>query len=169
MGTTTTQTPLLKTGLDTMAFGRNVSMRLFETLDESQWYTNPCKGGHHAAWIAGHLASTESWFRAELSGAEPITPESWGKLFGMKSESVEDRSLYPSKAELIAALSDTREALVAWLGGLGDDELLEPITGDAAGFASNRAMLMGSLTFHEAFHVGQLSVARRAQGIEPIF
>jgi len=68
----------------------------------------------------------------------------------------------PRVAVWEALVGETRHSL-------SDAELLEPIEGEAAQFAANRAVLMSSLAFHEGVHMGQVSVARRAAGLPPMF
>ena len=87
----------------------------------------------------------------------------------MSSEVKADGAAYPSRDELVKAFEERRAALLEWFGSMSDEQLLEPIEGDLAQFAANKAMLMSTLSFHEGMHAGQISVARRAQGLPPLF
>jgi len=159
---------LIETGLNTLGFSRGFLMNLLEATPDDAFFKVPCTGGNHPAWIVGHLALTDDSFLASRTGKASSLPESWDKLFGMKSESVEDTSIYPSREELTVKLVSTREALIDWLKSLSDEQLLEPITGDWSQFAKNPASLMGTIAWHEGLHAGQIGVVRRMIGLPPI-
>ncbi len=165
--TTPTTSPLLETGLQALGTARWFTMQLIENIPEDKFFTAPCAGGNHAGWCAGHIAMTDEHFRTQLGGGDPVFAQEWGKRFNEKC--IDDASKYPSKAELIEALDKTREAIIAWVSSLSDEQLLEPIEGDLAKFATSRAHMLGSIAFHEGVHAGQMSTARRAQGFEPLF
>ncbi|MEM9066647.1 MAG: DinB family protein [Planctomycetota bacterium] len=166
---TTDASPILTTGLQSMEFARGITDMLLSTLEPDHWFKPPCPNANHAGWIVGHLALTDQAFFSALGGGQPLVPEAWDGLFGGKSVAHPDASKFPPIEELKAALAATRERTVEWLRSLSEAELLEPIEGDLAQFAKTRAHLMGTLAFHEGMHVGQLSVARRAMGMPPVF
>ncbi|HED53575.1 MAG TPA: DinB family protein [Phycisphaerales bacterium] len=159
---------LLATGLGALGFSRGFLMSLLEATPDEAFFKVPCSGGNHPAWIVGHLALTDAFFLADLSGQALGVPESWNELFGMKTESVEDASKYPSRQELTERLVSTREAMIGWLKSLSDEQLLKPIEGDLSQFAKNPAVLMGTLAWHEGLHTGQIGVVRRMVGLPPI-
>ncbi len=162
-----TVSPLLATGLRTLEFARGVTQMLLEKTDDSLFFKRPFPGANHPAWIVGHLATTDDLFLSMLGGRERVL--AWDELFNMGSKCLDDASAYPSRAELEGAMKERREAMLAWLSGLSDEELLAPIEGDLASFASTKAMLMSSMAWHEGTHSGQLAWARRAAGLEPLF
>jgi len=166
---TTEVSPLLTTGLQALEFARGVTDSLIGSLEPEQWFKAPCAGGNHAGWIVGHIALTDQYFFMTLGGREAAVPADWEKLFGMKTVAYEDASKFPSIRELTEALAATRARTIEWLRSLSDEELLEPVEGDVAQFCQTRAHLMSTLAYHEGMHAGQLSVARRALGIPPMF
>lgn len=160
---------VLAPGLGALDRARWMTRKLTDDLTEDQCYARPCDGGNHAAWVLGHAASTDDFFLNAMGGQASKLPEGWGVLFGMNSEVSDDRSRYPSIEELRSVMTERREALKSWLGSLSEAELLEPVEGDLAKFAATRAELPASLGFHEGFHAGQISMARRAAGMAPLF
>lgn len=169
MQSTETTSPILKTGMQAMEMARGVTVQLVEPFDAVQMLVRPCAEGNHVAWNLGHIADTDNVFLTMVGGRDAVLDESWSKKFGWKSVVSENAGDYPSKQELLDAMSKTREAVVGWLTGLSDAELNEPIEGDMAQFAKSRAHLMSSIAFHEGFHAGQISACRRAVGIERLF
>jgi uncharacterized damage-inducible protein DinB len=169
MSNATANSSLIQMGFNTLDFGRGFTMNLLEATPDDAFLAVPCEGGNHPAWIVGHIAATDDAFVSALSGGKPSLPESWDKLFGYKSEVVCDASVYPSRAELTEALGSTRTILKTWLETLSDEQLLEPIEGDLSQFAKDRAMLMGTIAWHEGLHAGQLGVVRRSLGMPPLF
>lgn len=156
-------------GLHALAFSRRLTDGLVASTPEELFCAVPCEGGNHAAWVAGHIAVADDGFRHALGGGDRLLDGTWDELFGNASVCRPDASLYPSKADLADALARTREALVSWVGTLDDGRLLEPIQGDMSRFAANRGQMMAFLAWHEGFHGGQLSAARRAAGLGPLF
>lgn len=159
---------LLATGLRTLEFSRGATRMFLEHTADELFFRRPCPGGNHAAWILGHIATTDDMFLSML-GDRPKALAAWEPTFTMGSVCVDDPQAYPTRAELTRALEERREAVVAWLSGLTEAELLEPIEGGMAQFAANRAMLASTLAWHEGFHLGQLSLIRRAAGLPPLF
>ena len=104
-----------------------------------------------------------------LAGGEGVLPKSWDELFGMNSKCEADSSKYPTRTELMAALNERREKLEAWFAALTDEDLMQPITGELEMFAKTVAQLGPSLSFHDGFHAAQISAARRASGLAPMF
>lgn len=158
--TTTSIQPLIE------AF--NLQTRLFRnvTKDISEEHANGHFGGspNHIAWITGHLVSTRHMLGTVLglTDKEPF-PEYFERGQGIK-EDVE----YPAIEIMTANWENFAEKIITRLQELTEDELLAdppvqtPISENT---------LRGFITFichHEAYHIGQLSLARRHFGYEPM-
>ncbi len=169
MSNATTESALLASGLQAMRFGRGFLKMMLEKTPDELFHSQPYEGANHAAWVVGHLANSDDFFLKALAGQEPRLPKDWDELFGMNSKPMSDPKKYPSRTELVAALDERRTAMERWLGDLSDKQLLEPIEGNLAQFAPNRAQLGSSCSFHDAFHAAQISAARRATGLPPLF
>ena len=107
-----------------------------------------------------------------MLGIETRCPEEWHKLFGPGSVPSTDRSVYPIKAELLAALTAGHEriseastkadpASMAEKHPVAFPFLLQwmPTKGD---------LLSHLMTTHAAGHLGQLSTWRRINGMPSV-
>lgn len=166
---TATETGLRKVTLDSLRFGRGFLHMVLEKTPDELFYTPAFPGANHAAWVVGHLAHTDEFFYKSLGNGKGVLPASWDELFGMNSKCVPDAKKYPSRKELMAALTERRAKVEAWLGSLSDEQLLTPVTGELEMFAKTIAQLGPSMSFHDGFHAAQISAARRASGLPPMF
>ena len=156
---------LLETGLEALAFTRGVTNRILEGFDESNAMTRCGPSGSHVMYIAGHIAGTDEAFMTHVGGLEPVLEPSWFELFGMNVEVSDDASAYPSFEKVRQVLASRREALEKWFSGMDDAALQKPLPEPWNGFAKTHAILMSTLAFHEGFHIGQISAARRVTGL----
>ncbi|MFQ5411966.1 MAG: DinB family protein [Phycisphaerae bacterium] len=160
---------LLETGVATLAFSRQATMALIDTLSEDQFLHQPCPGANHALWIMGHLACSDEFFLNKL-GDKPFDKfESWESKFFMKSLPTANASDYPPVAEVKEALANGRERLVGWYGTLDEATLLSPPPDDLKDFAPTHAALLSTIVWHEGMHAGQLTVIRKSLGLAPVF
>jgi hypothetical protein len=114
----------------------------------------------HLAWAHGGIAA--------MGGQHTPIPAAWAELFGQESQPSGTPDCYPAPPELLAAYDAARDSLCdllrtgpAQLADATPSEMLRgffPTIGDCVTF---------SLTTHEAAHLGQLSVWRRALGLPP--
>lgn len=169
MPRTTESTSILKPGLDALGICRGLTAALVEAIPDEKLTVRACPDSNHAAYILGHIARTDDWVLGALGGPAPALPESWRSLFDGGATTSEDRSAYPSKRELLDAMTSRRRAVTDWLVTLTPEELLEPVSGDLAQIVPTRAAFPSSAAFHEGFHAGQLSTIRRALGIPRLF
>ncbi|MDX9911529.1 MAG: DinB family protein [Phycisphaerales bacterium] len=160
---------LARPGLASMELSRGLLSGLVKDLEGEALFKTPCSGGNHAAWVMGHIAVSEDYFRSTISGTPSLFSEPWGKLFGINSECVADASKYPSKAELAEALERSRAAFVSWASGLDEAGLRKLLPENLKQFGPDVAGMIAKQAFHEGFHTGQVSVARRAQGMARLF
>ena len=118
--------------------------------------------GNCANWILGHLTNVQNgvmalvgeppvWQSDQLSraGWDPIT----NQANAIDWDTLRDRFL-DSRARCLAAIST-----------LSEQSLVEQVPHPFGGTTS-RAELLGILSFHQAYHVGQLGITRRVAGLE---
>ncbi len=130
-------------------------------LSEQQMVEQPPGVPNHATWTLGHIITSCQGIAAEL-GAERWLPNDWESIFGYGSQPSPDLSYYPTKAEMLDALTEAAKRLCQVLFGIKEAMLRQPLP-DAP------VPTMGHLLFqvvvaHTAFHGGQLAVWRRAIG-----
>ena len=121
---------------------------------------------NHPAWIIGHLT-----FACQLLGGaiglKPWLPAEWVRCFAPGTSPVADASRYPPKDSVLAALADAQARLAAAVERLDDARLDAPFPVEAYRpvFPTVRHALTQVLVGHASFHVGQLSLWRKAMGL----
>jgi hypothetical protein len=123
----------------------------------------PFRIQNHPLWVIGHLA-----FACELLGGAIGTPawlpDGWAQRYGTGSEPREDPKAYESKATALAILRDAQSRLATAAQNLSDAELAAPFPDPAYldVFPTIRHAFTQVLVGHAAFHIGQVSVWRKA-------
>jgi len=140
--------------------------RLLDDLDDEQMTLRPAEGVNHPAWIAGHIALSFQMIGGEL-GLRPWLPAEWTELFETGSTPVTQRTVYPDKARLLAALDEGRERLSSALANMTDADLDGPLPDEKCRhvFPMIGSAVLHILTVHAATHLGQLSAWRRMMGL----
>ncbi len=156
-------------GMAAMVFSRKTMNGFLDSIPEDKWCHQATAGCNHPLWLVGHIAWTDDYFLQTLAGKESAIPESWAETFGMGSKPTDSMRDYPPVAEVREHFNAVRESLLAWYGGLNDEQLAQPLPEQLAGFAPNHAALGATMAWHEGMHTGQLTMARKSLGLEPIF
>jgi hypothetical protein len=120
---------------------------------------------NHPAWVIGHLVYSCEAIGGEL-GLAAWLQDDWSRRFGTGSIPIADRTAYPSKEELLLALSDAETRVSNRLVALGDAGMsaVLPDVRYRETFPTIGHAVVHILTGHAAVHVGQVSVWRRAAG-----
>lgn len=166
---TPTAHPIIKPQLERLASSRSFVRMLVEGLTDKQMLTRTCSGGNHPLWCLGHIAVTEQFIFTSAGDGRRVLPAKWDALFQGGSKPVDDAAAYPTPSELMSGADAMRDALVRWLSALDEEKVQTRITGDLQPFAGSFAQLGSSFVLHESFHAGQISAARRAMGLPPLF
>lgn len=137
-------------------------------IDDARMADQPAPGVNHPAWILGHLAIGTD-YALQLLGRPTACPGAWHDRFGPGSSPSPDRSLYPSRDDLLEALARGHSAVEgasasADPGRMADRHALDlkflkdalPTVGDVVSHL---------MTTHPAVHLGQLSAWRRLAGL----
>ena len=149
-------------------FNLGLARSLVNDLTPEQMVAQPHGVINHPAWTLGHLTMVADNLAAYL-GLEPQAPAGWDKTFATGGTPSGERAAYPSKEELLAALTAqherntaaARQADAALFSQPHPNEKYRqyfPTVGDIAVFL---------MTSHEMDHLGQLAAWRRAMGLEP--
>lgn len=149
---------------------RHFAKSLVKDIDDADMAKQPFEGANHPAWILGHIIVTTDGV-LKLLGQEPTSSPEWQSLFGRGSTVSSDRSIYPSKEALLAALetafdranSAASEASEYQIAGPHHVEMLQ------RGLPTKGDLIALLLTTHVAQHLGQLSAWRRAMGRPAMF
>jgi hypothetical protein len=151
------------------AFQLGLLRMMTKELDDTKLAYQPTPGTNHPAWILGHLAVSTDYALRSL-GEQPVFPEDWHKKFGMGSSLMMERSAYPTKAELVAAIESGYERANRAAQNAANERLQRP---NKVEFLKSALPTIGDvvahlLTTHVGFHLGQLSMWRRQMGFKPI-
>jgi uncharacterized damage-inducible protein DinB len=124
---------------------------------------------NHPAWTLSHLNHYHPAILAlihnqpvEDPGRHPDAPK-----YDEGSTPVNDPALYPDWADLLATYRDGHERVADALSAMNPEHLARPprLERWAAAFGATAGILQYLLIIHEAQHVGQLMVWRRAAGL----
>jgi uncharacterized damage-inducible protein DinB len=144
--------------------------KLVEDIGEDQMAIKPAAGlDNHPAFTLGHLATAYANLMNNLTG-EFILPAKWKELFLRKGPGdpalpEADKSLYPSKAELLAELKSQQDRLVAHLRKMDAEKFSENFEWRFAKFFPTYGdRILFLCVNHAAMHLGQLAAWRRAMG-----
>jgi hypothetical protein len=132
------------------------------------WTHQIVPGSNHAMWFAGHMAASDNFFIGAVDPTRVKEFEGWSKLFGMGSVPTGDPDDYPPVAEVLDAMRERRGVLVELLRGRTDAELNGPPPAGASDFLPQFASVFEMAIWHEAMHVGQVTMVRRALGHRPL-
>ncbi len=133
-----------------------------------QWTRQVAPGVNHALWFVGHMANSDNFFISLLDPARTREMPEIHRLFGTGSQPVDDPALYPQPEEVLAVMRERREVLLALLDSLRDADLVRKTPEGTPSFLADVAAVFETAIWHEGVHTGQLSIARRAIGGNPV-
>lgn len=136
-------------------------------LDERARFYQVHPGTSHIHWLVGHVSFTLD--RIALTGLQGRAglPDAYGPVFGFGVKPMPDPTAYPGWDQIVADLDGTMDRLRAHAAALTDADLDRPLPSEspfAKRFPSQRAMIPFAC-LHSAYHLGQVSTLRRAQGL----
>ena len=139
----------------------------FKTPQDWVYQVDP--SANHAMWFVGHMASTDTFVLSKIAPEKVIElPANYKELFGMGSKPSSDPAIYPKPEEALQRFRDSRQALLAVLDNMSEEDLAKAIPEGGPGFLTDNASMFELLVWHEGLHCGQMSVARRALGHAPL-
>lgn len=155
-----------------MAWTRQYSLQLIESIPAELWYVQPPNLTTHVAWQVGHLAVSQYGLmlfrqRGRFPGDLDIMPGWLRKQFARGTTPRPQGENSPSADELLSRLDKIHQQAIDEVGSLSADVLAEPTEMPYAAYP----IKLGALLFcpiHESLHAGQIGVLRRAHGMEPI-
>ena len=130
----------------------------------------PVPGGNHALWTLGHLCVIEGNMPKILLG-RPNPVEQWTPLFGMGTTPRPDANGYPTFDEVLVKYRELRATNLKMLDEIGEGNLDKPPHWVPPGFEdlmTSAGHTLTLLALHNMVHYGELAVARRAAGRQPL-
>jgi uncharacterized damage-inducible protein DinB len=143
----------------------------FNTLNDWVYQAHP--QANHALWIIGHLGMADNAFITKFRPKLGDEPSGWKDKFWFGSQPIADVKHYPPIDEVLEFFDGRREVLLEVLTDLSMEELSEPAPPAEAqspiAGAPNIGQVFFFIAYHEGMHSGQLSIARRGLGHEPLY
>lgn len=136
-----------------------------EGVDHQASVKRPEPAGNSLNWIVGHLVATYDHLLPVLGG-EPVLAGEQKALYDRGTTPLADAEKAVPIDTLRQAFATAHERVVEGLGKLPEERLAEP-----APFSPTKnpdetlGSLLAILTFHQAYHVGQLGIGRRLAGL----
>ena len=143
--------------------------KLVADLDEQQMGLQPNNDAvNHPAWIIAHLNLYHPVITALIKGEPFDDPK--GHEFGMQSSPQADRSIYPSKSELVDQWTAGHEQVASALGAADDAAMAQAMTLERwqTAMPTVGQTLPYIMLVHENIHLGQISAWRRIQGLASV-
>ena len=140
-------------------------LKELEDIKEDDLFFRPFDKGNSLHWVAGHMV-TSRFSVANLIGVKDTCP--WGKMFAGGAE-VKEKSFYPPIEELKTAWQGISKELIERLDIVTDEDLAGDPPFEIPGMECTKAATLVFLSFHEGYHLGQLSYIRRLRDYERLF
>lgn len=149
---------------------RQVSEGLFASFQKPEdWTYQVHPKANHPLWVAGHLSYADNFFISILEPSRVRPMDGFDKVFGMGSVPTGDPGVYPDPQDVLAYMRERRETLLDILANMPPERLDEPTAEGAPDFMPDVASVFETAIWHEGMHSGQVTVARRGLGHEPLF
>jgi uncharacterized damage-inducible protein DinB len=148
---------------DVYVFQTTTLEKLVASIHGNDWLHRPGQTSH-AYWLLGHVAYCRHAMLRLAGEADPV--EEWEKLFGRGSKP--DLTINgPAVATLLADLRQTGPRLVEKMKTLTDTDLARD-TGRALPTGTTLLANLSFMSYHEAYHIGQIALlARSAAKLDP--
>ncbi len=121
---------------------------------------------NHVKYLAGHLLNS----RYSLSMIAGLKPKvKWNELFAVMAQSeAKDNYNYPSIEEIIEEWNALYEPTRKGLSQLSKGELADIPPPPFDKVAETKGNLWAFINHHQAYHIGQISILRKAFGKKPM-
>jgi len=141
--------------------------------DEANQRLNGDKNVNHIKYLAGHLLNSQYGY-GFLAGLR--LPVKWHELFAAMNQSkARDDISYPSIDEIKSEWNSIHSPILEALNKLSEEELnrvppkpLDKVFENNPFFENTIAGFMTFLNHHQAYHIGQAGIMRKAFGKEPL-
>ena len=141
-------------------------LSVFTTPEE--WTHRVHDRANHPLWFAGHVGSVDDFLMTAVAPERNSVPDGYREKFGMGSRPTSDPADYPPVEEVLAFWRGRRTALLEVLAGLTEEDLPKPCPEGVPEIMTDVASLFEAAVWHEAVHLGQVTVARRHLGHPPM-
>lgn len=133
-----------------------------------QWTFQVHDQANHALWVAGHLGTVDNFLVSRLAPGKAVANNEYQQKFGMGSRPTSDPVAYPSSGEVLGFMRERRRVMLGVLASLSDPDLAAPAPKGTPDVMPDVGSIFEMAVWHEALHLGQVTVARRALGVPPL-
>jgi uncharacterized damage-inducible protein DinB len=121
---------------------------------------------NHVKYLAGHLLNSQYGIAA-IAGLNPDVK--WNDLFAVMGQSLaKDHADYPGIEEIKAEWNRMHESVRAGLLNLTPEDLNKKPPPPFDRVSESAGQLWAFISHHQAYHIGQIGILRRAFGKEPM-
>jgi hypothetical protein len=162
---------MLANCLTTYRFSLHMLTEYVDGLTDAELRTPIAPGHHTGLWVLGHLIFAANIALKRL-GAPHSLPDDRAAVFGPGGDGDRPIPAHYTKDALLAELLATPALLQAAMAAAGDEDLDKPHGSpwfEGTPLKTIRDSVGQLLTYHAGYHIGQLSVYRRAAGKPPLF
>ncbi len=147
-----------------------VCMGYIDDMTDDELMKRPHEQCNHIKWQLGHLISSENQMIGGVApGSMPALPEGFAEKYAKETSTSDDAAAFDSKEELLALFKQQREAALAALDGMSDEDLDAPAPEHMQAYAPNVAAVFSLAGNHWMMHAGQWAVIRRQLGRPVMF
>ena len=159
----------MKPVLHSFAYGFDFLREQVADVSSPDMVAQPNGIRNHPAWVIGHVTHVCQMVGVVL-GLPEWLPADWSARYATGSTPTAEADLFDPKDVLLEALRDAQARITVAVERLNDAQLdaafPDPAYRDV--FPSIRHFLTQVLVGHSAYHIGQLSVWRRAMALPPV-
>ena len=137
--------------------------KAFDGIKDEDMAARPMEAGNSLHYLAGHVVGAR-YYLAQLLGVEEEFP--FGTVFNAKQVTPRDPSEYPPISKIQEAWKHISEKLYARMEEMTEEELAAESPLDLPVQDNTLTSAIAFLSFHEGYHVGQLSYIRRLYGYD---
>lgn len=150
----------ISTILNTLKSNNQLFEKSTQGIPAEKWLAQPGGDSNHLLWIAGHLVVHRALI-PKLLGREWSAP--WEKLFVRGAKLVPPEQL-PGVDEVRRAWGEVSDLLTASLANASPEALAQPMKEKRPSFDGTVSGSIAFLSFHETYHLGQMSYLRKWLG-----
>jgi uncharacterized damage-inducible protein DinB len=164
---------MFSTPQEAIAFGLKTSKLMFhrfiDDLNAEEFNHRPCLGANSAAWIVGHLTSTDRSLLERIGVRElPEVPQGFPDRFATtKAAATGTQADFGPPNDLVRLFDQHRDLLIEQIKKTPLERLTERPNMQTPLF-SDRGESLLFMALHTAMHLGQLSTIRRSLGRPPV-
>jgi hypothetical protein len=156
------------TAIDVMRQQTRMAQRVVQLnadgLSHADSLIQPHPGGNCLNWVVGHLIAIYH-HSFPLLGQQPVLPAQVLARYDRGSPPLRDASAATEFSELLSAWDESSRRFDAGLGTLSPDALASPAPLSPSNDPNETiGSLLCSISWHQAYHVGQTGLLRRVAG-----